>query len=42
MVEKMDPKRFQRFVESSQEAARQRYSLYEQLAGINTASNDDE
>jgi pyruvate-ferredoxin/flavodoxin oxidoreductase len=34
MVERADPARFKKFLEDAQEAARRRYSVYEQLAGI--------
>jgi pyruvate-ferredoxin/flavodoxin oxidoreductase len=33
-VERADPERYKRFVEESQEAARRRYVVYQQLAGI--------
>src|SRR5580765_3172673 len=34
MVERADPERYKKFVEDSQEAARRRYLVYQQLAGI--------
>ena len=34
VVERTDPIRFRQFLTEAQEAARQRYALYEQLAGI--------
>jgi pyruvate-ferredoxin/flavodoxin oxidoreductase len=34
MVERADPERFKKFLEDSQEAARRRYIVYQQLAGI--------
>jgi pyruvate-ferredoxin/flavodoxin oxidoreductase len=34
MVEKMDPKRFKRFVQESQRQAEQRFGVYQQLAGL--------
>ncbi|MEQ1908332.1 MAG: pyruvate:ferredoxin (flavodoxin) oxidoreductase [Vicinamibacterales bacterium] len=34
VVERSDPARFKKFLKDAQEAARQRYSIYEQLAGI--------
>ena len=34
VVERTDPARFKGFLEESQEAARQRYAIYQQLAGI--------
>ena len=34
MVERADPARFKRFLEEAQSAARKRYSVYQQLAGI--------
>jgi pyruvate-ferredoxin/flavodoxin oxidoreductase len=34
VVERSDPERFRRFLKEAQEAARQRYSVYQQLAGI--------
>ena len=34
MVERADPARYKKFVEESQEAARRRYLVYQQLAGI--------
>ena len=34
VVERTDPVRFRQFLAQAQEVARQRYALYEQLAGI--------
>jgi pyruvate-ferredoxin/flavodoxin oxidoreductase len=34
MIERADPERYKRFLEDSQEAARRRYIVYQQLAGI--------
>ena len=34
VVERSDPARFKRFLKEAQEAARQRYAMYRQLAGI--------
>jgi pyruvate-ferredoxin/flavodoxin oxidoreductase len=34
MVERADPARFRKFLEDAEEAARRRYSVYQQLAGI--------
>jgi pyruvate-ferredoxin/flavodoxin oxidoreductase len=34
MVERADPERYKRFLEDSQEAARRRFIVYQQLAGI--------
>ena len=34
VIERTDPARFRRFVKESQEAAQQRYAVYQQLAGI--------
>src|SRR5262245_47731845 len=34
MIERADPARFKRFLEEAQEAARRRYAVYQQLAGI--------
>jgi pyruvate-ferredoxin/flavodoxin oxidoreductase len=34
MVERTDPARFRQFLKEAQEAARKRYAIYEQLAGI--------
>jgi hypothetical protein len=34
MVERADPERYKEFVEASQDAARRRYLVYQQLAGI--------
>ena len=34
VIERSDPARFKRFVKESQEAAQQRYAVYQQLAGI--------
>jgi hypothetical protein len=45
VVERSDPARFKRFLKEAQEAARQRYAVYQQLAGITvpqleTTTND--
>jgi pyruvate-ferredoxin/flavodoxin oxidoreductase len=34
VVERSDPARFKGFLKEAQEAARQRYAIYQQLAGI--------
>jgi pyruvate-ferredoxin/flavodoxin oxidoreductase len=34
VVERSDPARFKEFLKEAQDAARRRYSMYEQLAGI--------
>jgi pyruvate-ferredoxin/flavodoxin oxidoreductase len=34
VIERADPARYKKFVEDSEEAARRRYSVYQQLAGI--------
>jgi pyruvate-ferredoxin/flavodoxin oxidoreductase len=34
MIERADPERYRKFVEQSEEAARRRYIVYQQLAGI--------
>jgi hypothetical protein len=34
MIERADPARFKKFLEESEDAARRRYSVYQQLAGI--------
>jgi hypothetical protein len=34
VVERSDPARFKGFLKEAQEAARQRYAVYQQLAGI--------
>ena len=34
MIERADPQRYRKFVEQSEEAARRRYIVYQQLAGI--------
>ena len=34
VIERSDPARFRRFLEDAQDAARQRYAVYQQLAGI--------
>ena len=34
VVERTDPARFKGFLKDAQEAARQRYAIYQQLAGI--------
>jgi hypothetical protein len=34
MVERADPARYKQFVEESENAARRRYAVYQQLAGI--------
>ncbi|MFZ0623233.1 MAG: hypothetical protein WAM76_14680, partial [Pseudolabrys sp.] len=34
MVERADPERYKKFIRESQEAARRRYIVYQQLAGI--------
>jgi pyruvate-ferredoxin/flavodoxin oxidoreductase len=38
MVEKMDPKRYQRFVSQAQDQALRRHDLYQQLAGVKVAA----
>jgi len=37
VVERSDPARFKVFLKEAQEAARQRYAMYQQLAGITLA-----
>jgi len=34
MIERADPERYKKFIQESQEAARRRYIVYQQLAGI--------
>jgi pyruvate-ferredoxin/flavodoxin oxidoreductase len=34
MVEKLDPERFKRLLAAAEVSARQRYAVYEQLAGV--------
>jgi hypothetical protein len=34
VIERADPELFKKYLEDSQEAARRRYSVYQQLAGI--------
>ncbi len=41
VVERTDPARFKMFLKDAQEAARRRYSMYEQLAGIKVPLDDD-
>jgi pyruvate-ferredoxin/flavodoxin oxidoreductase len=40
MIERADPERYKKFVESSTEAARRRYVVYQQLAGISVPPVD--
>ena len=40
MIERADRERYKRFVEESQEAARRRYIVYQQLAGISVPIAD--
>ncbi len=40
MIERADPERYKKFVEESQEAARRRYIVYQQLAGISVPMAD--
>jgi len=40
MVEKLDPQRFKGFLAQSEEAARKRYHLYQQLAGVTLGESD--
>jgi pyruvate-ferredoxin/flavodoxin oxidoreductase len=42
MVERTDPARFAQFLKEAQEGARQRYAIYEQLAGITVPQLDGE
>jgi pyruvate-ferredoxin/flavodoxin oxidoreductase len=42
MVEKQDPERFKRFLESARKSAAQRYAVYQQLAGITVPRIEDE
>ena len=42
MVERTDPERFAQFLKEAQEAARKRYAVYEQLAGITVPQAEDE
>ena len=37
VIERADPARYKQFVADSEEAARRRYSVYQQLAGIKVA-----
>ena len=37
VIERADPARFKKFVQDSEEAARRRYEVYQQLAGIKVA-----
>jgi pyruvate-ferredoxin/flavodoxin oxidoreductase len=34
VIERTDPARFKQFLKTSEEAARQRYAVYQQLAGV--------
>jgi pyruvate-ferredoxin/flavodoxin oxidoreductase len=40
VVERADPARFRGFLKESQEAARRRYAIYQQLAGISVAPSE--
>jgi pyruvate-ferredoxin/flavodoxin oxidoreductase len=42
VVERSDPARFRAFLKDAQDAARQRYSVYEQLAGITVPRPEEE
>jgi pyruvate-ferredoxin/flavodoxin oxidoreductase len=42
MVERADPERYKKFIEESQEAARRRYIVYKQLAGISVPAAEPE
>jgi hypothetical protein len=42
VVERSDPTRFRAFLKDAQEAARQRYAVYEQLAGITVPRPEEE
>jgi pyruvate-ferredoxin/flavodoxin oxidoreductase len=42
MVERSNPARFRRFLKDAQDAARKRYSVYEQLAGIIVQPGEEE
>ena len=40
VIERSDPARFKRFLKEAQEAARKRYSVYQQLAGITVPQDE--
>ena len=40
VVERTDPERFKEFLRQSQKSATERYSLYEQLAGVKVPPGD--
>jgi pyruvate-ferredoxin/flavodoxin oxidoreductase len=42
MIERADPERYKKFIKESQEAARRRYIVYEQLAGISVPAAEPE
>ena len=41
VVERSDPARFKGFLEEAQDAARRRYEMYRQLAGITVAPSEE-
>ncbi len=41
VIERADPERFKKFLEDSQDAARRRYAVYKQLAGITVPVDED-
>ena len=42
MIERADPERYKKFIAESQEAARRRYIVYQQLAGITVPAVEPE
>src|SRR5262245_10224720 len=42
MIERADPERYKKFIQESQEAARRRYIVYQQLAGISVPAAESE
>jgi len=42
VIERADPERYKQFVQESQEAARRRYSVYQQLAGVSVPAAEPE
>ena len=42
MIERADPERYKKFIQESQEAARRRYIVYQQLAGISVPAAEPE
>lgn len=41
MAEKQDPERFKRLMASAERSARQRFAVYQQLAGLTVPSGDE-